>query len=57
MSSARVFPFSARRLFDAVGMELGDQEYSAKIVVRKASLLIAEGERKVQEMKSSSFPP
>lgn len=40
------FPFLPGGFLDEVGMELGDQEYSAKIVVRKASLLIAEGERR-----------
>lgn len=41
-----------------MGTDLGDQEYSAKIVVRKYLLLIAEGERreKFNKQKGAPFP-
>lgn len=53
-----LFSFLPGGFLEAVGMELGDQQYSAKIVVRKSLLLIAQGERreKFSKQKAAPFP-
>lgn len=38
-------------------MKLGDQEYSTKIVIKKALLLIAEGERRGEMLKKKKQIP
>ena len=53
-----LFSFIPGGFLEAEGMELGDQEYSAKIVVRKSLLLNAERERreKFNKQKGAPFP-
>ena len=52
-----LFSFLPWSFLAAVGMKLGDQEYSTKIVIKKALLLTAEGERRGEMLKKKKQTP